>query len=81
MRKISSSTEMSFIKIIETYPDEYVLVRITALDHNKGKEAGVALYASTSRDELSAVSRHGSIVGDSIILEGENLLPVLGGLL
>jgi len=47
---------------------------------SKNKE--LAIYTSASRDELVAYAKKKEgIIGETIILQGENLIPVLGGLL
>jgi len=81
MSKVMDATEMGFIRIAEMFPDEYILVRIIEINHEKGKETGIAIYTAKSRDELVAYAKKEGIICNTIILQGENLVPVLGGLL
>jgi hypothetical protein len=81
MSKVMNATEMGFIRIAEMFPDEYILVKIIEIDHKKGKETGIAIYTAESRDELVAYAKKERSLGNTIILQGENLVPVLGGLL
>ena len=78
---VNSTQVMSFVAIAEAYPDEYVLVKVDEIDHVKGKETGFVLCVSESRDELVTYSQSEGIVNDTVIVSGENLTPVLGGLL
>ena len=81
MPKVANATIMGFVRIAETYPDEYILVRIVEIDHDKGRETGIAICTAASREELTAYVKNESINGETIILQGENLTPVLGGVL
>ena len=81
MSRIVNATAMGFVRIVEMYPDVYILVRIIEIDHDKGKEVGVAIYTASSREELDAYAKSEGIVNETIVLQGENLTPVLGGIL
>ena len=81
MLAVKGEKEMGFVRIAETYPDYYILVKIVEIDHSKGKETGIVLYISTSQEELVSYARSEGLIDVTIILQGENLLPVLGGLL
>ena len=81
MSKVVNAAVMGFVRITEIYPDEYILVRIVEIDHDKGRELGIAIYTAASREELTAYAKNESIHGETIILQGENLTPVLGGVL
>jgi hypothetical protein len=81
VQKKDGGAVMNFMKISETYPDAYILVKIVEIDHSKGKETGTVLYTSESRDELANLSKNGAIAERTIILQGENLIPVMGGVL
>lgn len=81
VQKKDEGAVMNFVKISETYPDAYILVKIVELDYSKGKERGTVLYTSESRDELVALSRNEEIDGETVIMQGENLLPMVGDVL
>ncbi|MCL2087511.1 MAG: hypothetical protein FWH05_07985 [Oscillospiraceae bacterium] len=81
LEKIENEKEISFLRIGEMYPDSYILVRITEIDHTKGRERGVAIYTSESRSELAKISNKENLIENTIILQGVNLMPVFGGLL
>ena len=79
-KTVEDSRVMSFIEIGETYADEYILVKIVEIDHDKGVETGIPVCVSSDLDELYEVEK--SIIGISmIILPGDELIPGLGGLL
>lgn len=80
MRKIDNPSEMSFVEIGESNPNDYILVKITEIDHDKGRERGIPLFASDDRYELSKKSNTLDFT-NIIIIPGDNLIPVLGGLL
>jgi hypothetical protein len=81
MRKIEKASTMNFVNLVELYPDEYILVKIVEIDYDKGKETGVALYVSETEDELFPIANKEDIDGKTIILPGENLHPMFGGLM
>ena len=81
MLKVDDNTEMGFVRIAETYPDNFILVKIVEIDHSKGIETGIVLYISTSREELVSQAKTEGIMDITIVIQGENLVPVLGGLL
>ena len=81
MREIRNSTVMGFVRIAETYPNDYTLVRIDEIDHRKGTETGTAIFASPSRGELELFARDEGIITETIFLIGVNLMPVFGGFL
>jgi hypothetical protein len=81
MSKIMNAIEMGFVRIAEAYPDEFILVRIVEIDHEKGKETGIAIYTAASRQELIAYAKKEGILESTIIIQGENLIPLIGGLL
>jgi hypothetical protein len=80
MRKIENASIMNFVNLVELYPDEYILAKIVEIDYDKGKETGTALFASKSRDDLVIVAKNEGILSDTIILQGENLHPMFGGM-
>jgi len=81
MSEVVNATVMGFVSIVEAYPDEYILVRIVEIDHNNGRATGIAIYTASSYDELTAYAKNEGIINETIILSGENLTPVLGGLI
>jgi len=81
MSKVMNASEMGFVRIAETYPDDYILVRIIEINHEKGRMIGLALYTAKTRAELVAYAKNEGIFNETVILQGENLIPVLGGLL
>jgi len=76
-----NATAMGFINIVETYPDVYILVRIVEIDHDNGRAVGIALYTAASQEELSAYAKKKGLINETMILQGENLVPMIGGLL
>ena len=78
--KIEDATAMGFVRIEEEYPDEYILVKIVEIDHGKGKETGLPLYLSESWSELALKAKSDGLNTETIILQGVNLKPELGGL-
>jgi len=81
MSRIVNAVEMGFVRIVEMYPDDYILVKIVEINHEKGREIGVAIYTAKTWDELSAYAVKEGILNETIILQGENLIPVLGNLI
>jgi len=81
MSRVMDASAMGFVRIAEEYPDEYILVRIIEINHEKGKMIGIALYTAKTRSELVAYAKKEGIIKETVILQGENLIPVLGGLL
>jgi len=81
MSKVINATVMGFVAIAEMYPNEYILVKIVEINHENGKETGIAIYTAKTREELVAYAKTENILGNTVILQGENLVPVLGGLL
>ena len=81
MHKIENATAMGFVRIAEAYPNEYILAKIVEIDHSKGRETGIPLYLSESWGELADKARNDGLNTETIILQGDNLKPVLGGLL
>jgi len=79
--KVINAAAMGFISIAEAYPDLYILVRIIEINHDNGKAVGIALYTASSHEELSAFAKEEGIINETIILQGENLVPMIGGLL
>jgi hypothetical protein len=77
-REVKNAREMSFVEIGETYPDDYILVQIVEIDHSKGRERGIPLFASRNRGELTKVEMTGV---NTMILPGDGLIPGLGGLI
>jgi hypothetical protein len=80
MRKIENAGVKGFIFISEDYPDEHVLVKIVEINHAKGVEKGIPMYASTSSDELYEFAREEGIRNETIGVDGLNLHPMFGGL-
>jgi hypothetical protein len=81
MSKIINATATGFINIVEAYPDLYILVRIIEIDPDNGRAVGIALYTATSQEELTAYAKKEDIINETMILQGENLVPMVGGLL
>jgi hypothetical protein len=81
MSRVINAIEMGFVRIAEEYPDEYILVRIIEINHEKGRMVGIALYTAKKRSELVAYAKKEGLINETVILQGENLVPVLGGLL
>ncbi|MCL2386729.1 MAG: hypothetical protein FWC89_04165 [Defluviitaleaceae bacterium] len=79
LKKISNADEMSFLVISETYPDDYILAQITKTDDNAGVELGIVLYTSPAQEELYLLAEKEGLSLETIIIEGENLRPMLGG--
>jgi hypothetical protein len=80
-RKTDMTDVLSFVRIMEAYPDDYILVRIAEIDHDKGTQTGTAIYTSASRKDLVSLTKREGIGNGTIILQGENLAPMIGGLL
>ena len=81
MRKVEDAATMGFVRIVETYPNEYILVKIVEIDDSKGTEIGIPLYISANSVELAKKAKNDGLNMETIILQGVNLMPVLGGLL
>lgn len=81
MSKIENAKEMIFVRIVEEYPDEYILVKIIEIDHSKGRKIGLAIYTAPSWEELHAYAEKEGLIESTIILQGINLMPIIGGLL
>jgi hypothetical protein len=81
LEKIDDSVLRGFVQIAETYADSYILVKIAEIDHSKGRETGWAMYVSPSRDALVSLAKRENISTETVILQGENLLPMFGGIL
>jgi hypothetical protein len=80
-REVKDAKEMSFVEIGETYPDDYILVQIVEIDHSKGRERGIPLFASRNRGELTKVDAPRMAGVSTMILPGDGLIPGLGGLI
>ena len=81
MSRVLNAIEMGFVRIVEMYPNEYILVKIIEIDHEKGRETGIAIYTASTWQELSEYAKKEGIINDTIILQGEKLMPVMGNLL
>ena len=81
VNKINDAKEMSFLKIREMYPNEYILVRIVSMNYKTGTHIGVALYTSRRREDLFPYARQEGSIEKTTTLQGENLMPMVGGLL
>ena len=81
MPKVIDAAVMGFIKIAETYPNEYVLARIVEIDHAIGKETGIAIYTASTWEELEVYAKSEGIIEETTIIQGENLIPIIGGFL
>jgi len=81
MSRVLDAKVTGFINIVEEYPDAYILVRIVEIDHNNGRALGIALYTAASQEELSAYAKIEGLINETMILQGENLVPMIGGLL
>ena len=81
VKKINDEKIMSFLRIAEAYPDNYILVRITEINNSTGKETGIALYTGESYGELAEHARNNKIRNETIVVHGENMIPILAGIL
>ncbi|MDR2569569.1 MAG: hypothetical protein LBD23_04630 [Oscillospiraceae bacterium] len=81
MSKVVNAVEMGFIRIAEMYPNEYILVKIIEIDHDKGKETGIAIFTAASLEELEIYAKNNGLLDETTIVQGENLIPLIGGLL
>ena len=81
MLRITDTTEMLMIRIAEKYPNEYTLVKIVEIDHENGRETGIALYTAGSMSELDIFAKNEGLLSETTIVQGENLVPMIGGLL
>ncbi|MDR2570956.1 MAG: hypothetical protein LBD23_11805 [Oscillospiraceae bacterium] len=81
MSKIKNAMEMSFLSISEMYPDEYILVKIIEINHENGNTLGIAIYTASSQDDLDEYAIKEGLINDTIVLQGENLFPVMGGII
>ncbi|MDR2591035.1 MAG: hypothetical protein LBC71_08645 [Oscillospiraceae bacterium] len=81
MSKVMNGVAMGFVRIVEMYPNEYILVRVLEVDYSKGREIGIAIYTASSREELDIYAKNEGLINETTVLQGENLTPVIGGLL
>ena len=81
LRLLENMEEMGFLFIEEAFPDDYILVKIVEINHSIGKETGIALCVSADPDELVDYRDKEGLEETATILQGTNLIPVLGGLL
>ena len=81
VKKINQAREMSFLRMREMYPNDYILVRIVKLDRKTGADTGIALYTSPKFEELFTYAKQEGSPEETITLHGENLIPMIGGLL
>ena len=81
MSKIMNGAVMGLVRIAETYPDYYILVKIIEINHENGRETGIALYTSSTWQELEDYIKREGLLEETTIVQGINLLPLIGGLL
>jgi hypothetical protein len=81
MSKIMNATVMGLMRIAEIYPDYYVLVKLVEINHENGSETGVALYTASTWQELEDYIKKEGLLEETTIVQGVNLLPLIGGLL
>ena len=81
MSRVINATAMGFVRIVEMYPDEYILVKIIEIDYSKGREIGIAIYTASTWQELSDYAKKEGIINETTVLQGENLTPIIGGLI
>jgi hypothetical protein len=81
MSKVLNATAMGFVRIAEMYPNDYILVRIIEINHDKGTEIGLALYTASTWQELENIIKNEGLLEETTIVQGVNLLPLIGGLL
>jgi len=71
LKTIDNGTEMSFVEIAETYPDNYVLVQITV---GHIPEIGTPICLGDNHEELLVYARTNNIREGTLAIDGENLL-------
>ena len=82
IKELYDGKEMNFLDITETYPDDYILMKITEHDNTTGKLHGIALCTGSSDDEVTMYAKTKGILYDTtIVLQGDNLDNLLVGLL
>jgi len=81
MSRINNAAVMGLVGIAETYPDYYILVKIVEIDYENGRETGIALYTSSTWQELEDFIKKEGLLEETTIVQGVNLLPLIGGLL
>ena len=81
VERVEEEAELSFLAIQANYPDRYILVRIVRLDYSRGIELGVPLYTGDSMESLGSLAVEQNILNGTVVLQGNNLLPVIGGIL
>jgi len=77
VRKLENVDEMGFVEIAEAYPNDYILVKIVEMDYLKGRFRGIPWFTSDLRKELLIKGEE----KETTVLEGINLMPIIGGLL
>jgi len=76
IQTIENGQEMSYLQIIERYPDHYILIKMVEMDYNTGKETGIPLALSNEQEEF-----FGRYEGENTVLTGNNLTFRIGGFL
>jgi len=72
LNTIDNGTEMSFIEIAETYPDNYILVQITIGQNGSIPEIGMPICLGDNQEELLVLARENNIRDVTIVIDGEN---------
>ena len=80
VKKISDGVVMDYYRISEVYPDDYILTEEVEVDYSKGIEKGTVLYTSESDSELLDLMVEKGLLGKGLIVEGNNLHPLIAGL-
>jgi len=79
IRPIEEGKEMDIVAIEETYPDDYILILRTAFDPINGRGKGVPMFLCEDDSPLLKKRKGLDKPSDTMILQGRNLNPILGG--
>jgi len=79
IRTIENGEIMDITVIEETYPDDYILVLVTSFEPSSGRGEGIPVYLCTEDIPLLKKSKEFDKPSDTMIIQGRNLNPVLGG--
>lgn len=81
VEKVDDPRELSFLQISGEYKNHHVLVRVLSSDHKTGYYTGKVLYKGTTDESLYPYAREEGGLEKNAIIAGDNLVPILGGLL
>jgi len=76
IQTIENGQEMSYLQIIERYPDHYILIKMVESDYKTGKETGIPLALGDNDQELCKLYEE-----KNNVLTGYNLTFRIGGFL